>query len=94
MTRSFAAMVSLICLFLGSCGFLVTTADCHGSIRAGVTSMLMSALAWGYLKMVNEKPIGFWLMLYRSGIAIAGTIAVFAIGRIIGAVQTTGCQLG
>ncbi len=53
----------------------------------------MSALAWGYLKMVNEKPIGFWLLLYRSGIIVAGTIALFAIGRIIGAVQTTGCQV-
>lgn len=93
MTRSFAALVSLVCLFLGSCGFLVTTSDCYGSIRAGVISILMSALAWGYLKMVNEKPIGFWLMLYRSGIVIAGTIALFAIGRIIGAVQTAGCQI-
>ncbi len=87
-------MVSLICLFLGSCSFWVITADCHGSIRASVTSILMSAIAWGYLNLVNEKPIGFWLMLYRGGIAVAGTIAVLAIGRIIGAVQTTGCQLG
>jgi hypothetical protein len=54
----------------------------------------MSAIGWGYLKMVNEKPIGFWLMLYRGGIAIAATIVLFAIGRIVGAVQTTGCQLG
>lgn len=54
----------------------------------------MSALAWGYLNMVNEKPIGFWLMLYRSGIAVAGTIVLFALGRILGAVQATGCQLG
>ncbi|MBW4443661.1 MAG: hypothetical protein KME10_21000 [Plectolyngbya sp. WJT66-NPBG17] len=94
MTRSFAALVSLVCLFLGSCGFLVTTSDCYGSIRAGITSILMSAMAWAYLKLVNEKPVGFWLMLYRSGIAIAGTIVLFAVGRIIGAVQITGCQLG
>ncbi|MEP0917079.1 hypothetical protein NC981_09625 [Leptolyngbya sp. DQ-M1] len=94
MTRSFAALVSLVCLFLGSCGFLITTSDCYGSIRAGVISIFMSALAWGYLKLVNEKPIGFWLTLYRSGVAIAGTIVVFAVWRILGAVQTTGCQLG
>lgn len=54
----------------------------------------MSALAWGYLRLVNEKPIGAWLFLYRSGSAIAGTIALFAIGRIISTVQATGCQLG
>ena len=56
-------------------------------------SVLMSALAWGYLKMVNETPVGFWLMLYRGGIAISGAIALLAVGRIISAVQSTGCQL-
>jgi len=54
----------------------------------------MSALAWGYLNLVNEKPVGFWLMLYRGGIVIAGTIVLFAIGRIVSAMQTTGCQIG
>ncbi|GAP94951.1 hypothetical protein NIES2104_14700 [Leptolyngbya sp. NIES-2104] len=57
-------------------------------------SILMSALAWGYLNLVNEKPIGAWLLMYRSGIAIAGTIVFFALGRILGAVQATGCQIG
>jgi hypothetical protein len=94
MTRSFAALVSLICLFLGSCGFLITASDCAGSIRAGVTSIFMSALAWGYLKQANEKPIGFWLNLYRTGMIVAGAIVLFALGRIIGALQGVGCPVG
>jgi hypothetical protein len=94
MTRSFAAMVGLICLFLGSCGFLVTASDCSGSIRAGVTSIMMSALAWGYLKQANEKPVGFWLSLYRTGVVVASAIVLFAIGRIIGALQGVGCGVG
>ncbi|BAU13797.1 hypothetical protein LEP3755_43390 [Leptolyngbya sp. NIES-3755] len=93
MTRTFAALVSFVCLFLASCSFLVTTSDCYGSIRAGVMGVLMSGLAWGYLNLVNEKPIGVWRLMYRSGIFVAGTIALFALGRIIGAVQTTGCQI-
>ncbi|BAS59125.1 hypothetical protein LBWT_50940 [Leptolyngbya boryana IAM M-101] len=87
-------MVGLICLFLGSCGFLVTASDCSGSIRAGVTSIMMSALAWGYLKQANEKPVGFWLNLYRTGVVIASAIVLFAIGRIIGALQGVGCAVG
>lgn len=86
-------MVGLICLFLGSCGFLVTASDCSGSIRAGVTSIMMSALAWGYLKQANEKPVGFWLSLYRGGIAIAGAIVLFALWRIFGAMQGIGCAV-
>lgn len=53
----------------------------------------MSALAWGYLNMVNKKPVGVWLALYRTGITVAGAIVGFAIWRIVGAMQATGCQL-
>jgi hypothetical protein len=94
MTRSFSAMVGLICLFLGSCGFLVTTSDCSGSIRASVTSIMMSAIAWGYLKQANEKPVGFWLTLYRTGMVIASAIVLVSIGRIVGATQGIGCPIG
>jgi hypothetical protein len=94
MTRSFAAMVSLICLFLGSCSFLVIASDCAGSIRAGVTSIMMSALAWGYLQQANEKPVGFWLSLYRMGVTIAGAIVLFGAWRIVGALQGVGCPVG
>ncbi|MBD1846616.1 hypothetical protein H6F89_24980 [Cyanobacteria bacterium FACHB-63] len=94
MTRSFAVLVSSVCLFLGMCGFLITASDCYSSIRAGVISIFMSALAWGYLNMVNKKPVGVWLTLYRTGITVAGAIVVFAIWRIVGAMQATGCQVG
>lgn len=52
----------------------------------------MSAIAWGYLKQANEKPVGFWLSLYRSGVLAAGAIVVFAITRIVTSLQGVGCQ--
>lgn len=93
MTRSFAALVSYVCLLLGTCGLFVTVTNCSGMIRSSVVSIFMSALAWGYLKQANEEPIGFWVTLYRSGVVIAGSIVLFAISRIVSSMQGVGCQI-
>jgi hypothetical protein len=92
MSRTFSAYCGLIALFLGSCGLLVTVTNCAGMIRASIVSILMSAIAWSYLKQANEIPIGFWLNLYRSGLVVAVAIIGFAITRIISSLQGVGCQ--
>jgi hypothetical protein len=92
MSRTFSAYCGLIALFLGSCGLLVSVTNCAGMIRTSIVSILMSAIAWSYLKQANEIPIGFWLNLYRSGLVVAIAIISFAITRIVSSLQGVGCQ--
>jgi hypothetical protein len=91
MTRTFSAYCGLVLLFLASCGLLVTVTSCSGTIRASIVSIVMCAVAAMYLKQANEKPIGVWVNLYRSGMAIAIVIAFVAISRIVFSLQRLGC---